>query len=74
MMGVSVAVALVALVFYASILVPSCCKAAYTSRYMRQLAESVDMPLDSEAFRVPLGYNAPQQVLTNLFFNIKLSK
>ncbi|KAL3515128.1 hypothetical protein ACH5RR_022030 [Cinchona calisaya] len=33
-----------------------------TSSYVRKLQKSVDMPLDSDVFRVPPGYNAPQQV------------
>ncbi|KAJ4754527.1 Purple acid phosphatase [Rhynchospora pubera] len=38
------------------------CKGGVTSTYRRRLAASVDMPLDSDVFRVPAGYNAPQQV------------
>ncbi|KAI4389948.1 hypothetical protein MLD38_002112 [Melastoma candidum] len=33
-----------------------------TSGYVRGLNYSADMPLDSDVFRVPPGYNAPQQV------------
>ncbi|CAN6439362.1 unnamed protein product [Victoria cruziana] len=33
-----------------------------TSRFVRKLGASKDMPLDSDVFRVPPGYNAPQQV------------
>lgn len=33
-----------------------------TSTYVRKLGESADMPLDSDVFKVPHGYNAPQQV------------
>ncbi|KAJ3698864.1 hypothetical protein LUZ61_002569 [Rhynchospora tenuis] len=33
-----------------------------TSTYRRRLEASVDMPFDSDVFRVPAGYNAPQQV------------
>lgn len=33
-----------------------------TSRYVRRLQASVDMPMDSDVFQVPPGYNAPQQV------------
>lgn len=33
-----------------------------TSSYRRKLAPTADMPLDSLAFKVPKGYNAPQQV------------
>ncbi|KAJ1698400.1 hypothetical protein LUZ63_006912 [Rhynchospora breviuscula] len=38
------------------------CKGGVTSTYRRRLGASVDMPLDSDVFRVPTGYNAPQQV------------
>ena len=37
--------------------------AGSTSRYMRKLAESVDLPYDSPLFAVPKGANPPQQVL-----------
>ncbi|KAI3446155.1 hypothetical protein Pfo_002820 [Paulownia fortunei] len=33
-----------------------------TSSFVRKVEESVDMPLYSDVFRVPPGYNAPQQV------------
>lgn len=36
--------------------------AGVTSRYVRRLEATVDMPMDSDVFRVPEGYNAPQQV------------
>lgn len=39
------------------------CHGGVTSRYVRKLKESQDMPLNSDVFRVPSGYNAPQQVL-----------
>ncbi|KAL9675989.1 hypothetical protein QQ045_004200 [Rhodiola kirilowii] len=38
------------------------CHGGVTSRYVRKLQESQDMPLDSDVFRLPPGYNAPQQV------------
>ncbi|XP_057788451.1 purple acid phosphatase 2-like [Salvia miltiorrhiza] len=38
------------------------CHGGITSRFVRKLEESVDMPLTSDVFRVPPGYNAPQQV------------
>ncbi|GMH13465.1 hypothetical protein Nepgr_015306 [Nepenthes gracilis] len=38
------------------------CNGGLTSRYVRRLEESVDMPLDADAFRLPPGKNAPQQV------------
>ncbi|KAG2631070.1 hypothetical protein PVAP13_3KG571100 [Panicum virgatum] len=36
--------------------------AGVTSRYRRKLEATADMPLDADVFRVPPGYNAPQQV------------
>lgn len=36
--------------------------AGSTSRYVRRLAESVDLPYDSPYFSVPPGENPPQQV------------
>ncbi|CAM8911647.1 unnamed protein product [Rhodiola kirilowii] len=38
------------------------CNGGVTSRFMRKLAQTVDMPLTSDVFRVPHGYNVPQQV------------
>ncbi|RRT77993.1 hypothetical protein B296_00000300 [Ensete ventricosum] len=32
-----------------------------TSSFVRKPAKAVDMPIDSDVFRVPPGYNAPQQ-------------
>ncbi|GAA0184323.1 phosphatase [Lithospermum erythrorhizon] len=53
------------IVFVALILVfniATLCNGGSTSRYVRKLAKGDDMPLDSDVFRVPRGYNAPQQV------------
>lgn len=36
--------------------------AGITSAFVRTEWPSVDIPLDHEAFAVPKGYNAPQQV------------
>jgi hypothetical protein len=36
--------------------------AGVTSAYRRKLEATADMPLDADVFRVPPGYNAPQQV------------
>lgn len=36
--------------------------AGETSQYIRKLWASQDMPVDNDAFRVPEGFNAPQQV------------
>ncbi|GLT86180.1 hypothetical protein SLE2022_043360 [Rubroshorea leprosula] len=38
------------------------CNGGKTSSYVRKVEKSVDMPLDSDTFKVPHGYNAPQQV------------
>lgn len=34
-----------------------------TSSYVRNKEKSGDMPFDSDVFKVPQGYNAPQQVI-----------
>ncbi|CAA2953104.1 purple acid phosphatase 2-like [Olea europaea var. sylvestris] len=38
------------------------CEGGFTSNYVRRNDLSLDMPLDSDVFRAPPGYNAPQQV------------
>ncbi|XP_027341385.1 purple acid phosphatase-like [Abrus precatorius] len=38
------------------------CNGGKTSTFIRKTESSEDMPLDSDVFQVPLGYNAPQQV------------
>ncbi|KAG7971798.1 hypothetical protein I3843_07G152800 [Carya illinoinensis] len=38
------------------------CSCGITSAYVRNADLSLDMPIDSDVFRVPPGYNAPQQV------------
>ncbi|RCV43910.1 hypothetical protein SETIT_9G332400v2 [Setaria italica] len=48
------------LVFAAVLLVAA--DAGMTSSYRRKLEATVEMPLDADVFRVPPGYNAPQQV------------
>lgn len=50
----------VVLVFLYSI--PKLCEGGISSSYVRNDDLSLDMPLDSDVFRVPPGYNAPQQV------------
>jgi hypothetical protein len=40
--------------------------AGTTSSYRRKLEATVEMPLDADVFRVPPGYNAPQQVPDSL--------
>ena len=37
-------------------------EAGVTSRYRRKLEATADMPFGADVFRVPPGYNAPQQV------------
>lgn len=53
------------------------CHGGKTSIYVRKVEKTVDMPLDSDVFRVPSGYNAPQQVLPQLlrhfFFVLAIS-
>lgn len=34
-----------------------------TSLFVRRIDNNVDMPLESDVFAIPPGYNAPQQVL-----------
>ena len=38
------------------------CNGGKTSPFVRKVEKTMDMPLDSDVFRVPPGYNAPQQV------------
>ncbi|KAK7825122.1 purple acid phosphatase 2 [Quercus suber] len=38
------------------------CNGGITSSYVRNDDLSLDMPIDSDVFRIPPGYNAPQQV------------
>ncbi|ONK64684.1 uncharacterized protein A4U43_C07F28800 [Asparagus officinalis] len=38
------------------------CNGGKTSSFVRKVEKAIDMPLDSDVFRVPPGYNAPQQV------------
>ncbi|KAG0478974.1 hypothetical protein HPP92_013693 [Vanilla planifolia] len=38
------------------------CEAGKTSAFVRKAEKTPDMPLHSDVFRVPPGYNAPQQV------------
>ncbi|XP_021669759.2 purple acid phosphatase 2 [Hevea brasiliensis] len=49
---------LLGLVLYVAVL----CNGGKTSSFVRPVEKTVDMPLDSDVFRVPPGYNAPQQV------------
>lgn len=43
------------------------CNGGVTSSFVRKVEKTIDMPLDSDVFKVPPGYNAPQQVLLSLF-------
>ncbi|KAI4298296.1 hypothetical protein L6164_031873 [Bauhinia variegata] len=38
------------------------CNGGKTSTFVRKVEKTVDIPLDSDVFAVPSGYNAPQQV------------
>lgn len=40
------------------------CNGGSSSLFTRKTEKTVDMPLDSDVFSVPPGYNAPQQVHT----------
>ena len=58
------------LMFYGMLVVSTftlCVHGGVTSSYRRKLAATVDMPLDSDVFKVPQGYNAPQQA--NIFLS-----
>jgi hypothetical protein len=59
---------LVALVLVLSVVVV--CNGGKTSTFVRKVEKTMDMPLDSDVFQAPPGYNAPQQVLISplLFF------
>ncbi|XAR72785.1 Acid phosphatase [Bertholletia excelsa] len=39
------------------------CNGGTTSAFVRKPEKTVDMPLDADVFKVPSGYNAPQQLL-----------
>lgn len=43
-------------------------RAGMTSKFIRSEWPSIDIPLDNEAFAVPKGHNAPQQVRELLSF------
>jgi len=44
------------------------CNGGRTSTFVRKVEKTIDMPLDSDVFDVPSGYNAPQQVFFYLPF------
>ncbi|XP_028792375.1 purple acid phosphatase [Neltuma alba] len=54
--------AAVALLFGLFLNMPVMCNGGKTSTFVRKAEKTVDMPLDSDVFKVPSGYNAPQQV------------
>ncbi|MQL72427.1 hypothetical protein Taro_004779, partial [Colocasia esculenta] len=57
--------ALLAVGFAVAVLLMSAapvCRAGVTSAFVRVDQKAVDMPLNADVFRVPPGYNAPQQV------------
>lgn len=47
--------------------VENLCSGGITSSFVRLEEKAIDIPLDADVFRVPPGYNAPQQV--HLFFS-----
>ena len=49
------------------------CYGGKTGQFMRKVEKTVDMPLDSDVFAVPPGFNAPQQVFFSLNFPFLLS-
>lgn len=38
------------------------CNGGITSTFVRKTESTVDMPYESDAFQIPPGHNAPQQV------------
>lgn len=48
-------------------------EAGVTSEYRRKMEATVEMPLDADVFRVPPGYNAPQQVRLVLLLHLCFS-
>lgn len=42
------------------------CDGGTTSSYVRSVDFSKDMPIDADVFRLPPGYNTPQQVSFNI--------
>lgn len=47
---------------------PIFCNGGSTSSFVRKDEKAHDMPLDSDVFRVPPVYNAPQQVFFFFYF------
>ncbi|KAI8533048.1 hypothetical protein RHMOL_Rhmol11G0265600 [Rhododendron molle] len=46
------------------------CNGGTTSVFRRAVQESVDMPLNSDVFQLPPGYNAPQQFSTKYYYEV----
>ncbi|KAF6162910.1 hypothetical protein GIB67_021059 [Kingdonia uniflora] len=59
-MGVSSFFVLLCLILHASSVLV--CNGGITSSFVRKVESSIDMPFANDVFRVPPGYNAPQQV------------
>jgi len=49
------------------------CNGGTSSFFVRKTEKSRDMPIDSDVFSVPPGYNAPQQVHTLYPFGVFFS-
>ena len=66
--GSSLSSSLIAVILVLSLAVV--CHGGKTSTFVRKVEKTIDMPLNSDVFKVPPGYNAPQQVLMSpiLFF------
>lgn len=50
------------------------CKGGKTSTFVRKVEKAIDMPLDSDVFQVPHGYNAPQQVYIHIYIYMYVVK
>ncbi|PIN12097.1 Purple acid phosphatase [Handroanthus impetiginosus] len=61
-MGASKATFLLAVIAAAVLNAAVLCSGGITSSFVRKVEKTVDMPLYSDIFKVPPGYNAPQQV------------
>ncbi|KAH7517769.1 hypothetical protein FEM48_Zijuj09G0099500 [Ziziphus jujuba var. spinosa] len=46
------------------------CNGGITSTFVRKIEKTVDMPLDSDVFRVPPGYNGPQQQFNTKYYYV----
>lgn len=59
-MSISVALNIFSVGFL--LLTVTVCDGGVTSQYRRKLDASLDMPMDADVFKIPDGYNAPEQV------------